>query len=89
MLATIIINLLRDLHCPKSKSNKTPYELFIEDKEQIKEIYINENKVEGSFTPEELNEKMSIKWDNMSNEKKYFMKIWQKINLQKNLQIQD
>ena len=69
MLATIIINLLRDLHCPKSKSNKTPYELFIEDKEQIKEIYINENKVEGSFTPEELNEKMSIKWDNMSNEK--------------------
>ena len=67
MLATIIINLLRDLHCPKSTSNKTLYELFMEDKEKQKEIYINDNKTEGSYTPDELNEKMRQKWDTMKN----------------------
>ena len=67
MLATIIINLLRDLHCPKSTSNKTPYELFMEDKEKQKEIYIKNNKTEGSYTPDELNGKMRQKWDIMKN----------------------
>ena len=67
MLATIIINLLRDLHCPKSTSNKTPYELFMEDKEKQKEIYIKNNIIEGSYTPDELNAKMRQKWDNMKN----------------------
>ena len=65
MLATIIVNLLRDLHCPKSTSNKTPYELFMEDKEKQKEIYINNDKTEGSYTPDELNEKMRQEWDSM------------------------
>ena len=65
MLATIIVNLLRDLHCPESKSNKTAYDLFMEDKEQKKQIYLNERLPEGSYTPDELNEKMRNKWDNM------------------------
>ena len=65
ILATIIVNLLRDLHCPKSTSNKTPYELFMEDKEKQKEIYINNYKTEGSYTPDELNEKMRKEWDSM------------------------
>jgi len=70
MLATIIVNLVRDLHCPESTSNKTPYELFMEDKEQQKQIYIEEDKMENSFTPDELDEKMRKKWDNMNNVKK-------------------
>ena len=39
MLATIIVNLLRDLHCPESKSNKTAYDLFMEDKEQKTDLF--------------------------------------------------
>lgn len=65
MLATIIVNLLRDLHCPESKSNKTAYDLFMEDKEQKKQIYLNKDLPEGSYTPDELNEKMRNKWDKM------------------------
>lgn len=65
ILATIIINLLRDLHCPESTSNKTAYDLFMEDKEQKKQIYINDKEVEGSYTPDELNEKMRNIWDKM------------------------
>ena len=67
MLATIIVNLLRDLHCPESKSNKTAYDLFMEDNEQKKEIYVTQNIIEGSLTPNELNEKMRKKWDNMGD----------------------
>ena len=67
MLATIVVNLLRDLHCPESKSNKTAYDLFMEDKEQKKEIYVTQNIIEGSLTPNELNEKMRNKWDNMAD----------------------
>jgi len=65
MLATIIVNLLRDLHCPESTSNKTAYDLFMEDKEQKKEIYLRDTKIEGSYTPDELNEKMRLRWDNI------------------------
>ena len=70
MLATIIVNLLRDLHCPESTSNKTPYDLFMEDKEQKKEIYITLDKIEGTLKPEELNEEMRKTWNNMSDSNK-------------------
>ena len=66
MLATIIVNLLRDLHCPKSTSNKTAYDLFMEDKEQKKQIYLTNEKIEGSYTPDELNQKMRETWDSMN-----------------------
>ena len=78
MLATIIVNLLRDLYCPESKTNKTAYDLFMEDKEQKKQIYLNDNKLEGSYTPDELNEKMRNKWDNMDpygSEKIYYQNM--------------
>ena len=65
MFATIIVNLLRDLHRPESTSNKTAYDLFMEDKEQKKQIYLRDEEIEGSYTPDELNEKMRNKWDNM------------------------
>ena len=80
MLATIIVNLLRDLYCPESKTNKTAYDLFMEDKEQKKQIYLNDNKLEGSYTPDELNEKMRNKWDNMDpyGSEEYIIKLWQK-----------
>ena len=54
MLATIIVNLLRDLHCPESKSNKTAYDLFMEDKEQKKNL-LNKKSLKVHYT--ELNEK--------------------------------
>ena len=44
--------------------------IILEDKEQQKQIYIEEDKMENSFTPDELDEKMRKKWDNMNNVKK-------------------
>lgn len=74
MLATIIVNLLRDLHCPESTSNKTAYDLFMEDKEQQKQIYFNLSKKEGSLTKNELNQKMRETWDSWGHEHKEKLK---------------
>ena len=70
MLASILINLLRDIHCPITKIQKTGYDLFMEDKEQINEIYIEgDGKIsygEYDLTKNELKEKMNKKWQLLS-----------------------